>query len=685
MRTPKPGRRFLRIILATVLTGTFGLPAAGCSQAAADAAIDHIDVSKIQWPPARQFRPDNPITDITGQVVLSTLPADNDNRYELDSITAYPEILQHAVVAAEDVRFYQYKNGVDARSIGRAVARQGSEGASTLPMQWVNITFLNPHYDARDRTSSRKILQAELAIKLERELTAYFHGDRMAAKGEELKRYLNDIYLCNHAVGFEAASRAYFGHGVGKLTVGQAATLAAIIRRPCDYTNPDNGWPAQLQQRRDQYVLPTMLKQKWITQDEYAAALKEPIGLNYAQQPPRSYFNSADPYLSAWVLQDLRQRYPDSLGPDQSAQGMLAHGGVVIQTTLDARMHQSLPGIVQRFLPNPGLAVGLTDFREDGSVKAFYGGDKRRFGQDQNNYAFQGPGQEGGSTAKVFTLLDFIRNGYSADKSIIDVPAAFPVKGAPPITNAPREPTGKMSVTRCTVISSNTCFLELITGTRPGGTRLASNYPVNPQSTAKLMGPTLGGDSTLIPGVPKPAFKADPTLTLGKDQMTTVQRGTAFQTILRHGKKVPPWYLKAIKTDSGPIYEYQPVAPVQAVPAKAADQTLAVLQQVVNGTGAGLNIPGHDAAMKTGTGGDGDGDKSATFIIGTGIADGAQSDTCSISVAMPHGGVLPANSSGNSVGRVCKAIVSADLPASLPNVPLAPNAKPDNTKLLVAP
>ena len=105
-----------------------------------------------------------------------------------------------AVLAAEDRTFYDH-GGVDPVGIVRALwanLRSDSvqQGGSTITQQYVKNVYLS-----QERTITRKVKEAALAVKLERELP----------KQEILTRYLNTIYFGRGAYGVEAASRAYFG------------------------------------------------------------------------------------------------------------------------------------------------------------------------------------------------------------------------------------------------------------------------------------------------------------------------------------------------------------------------------------------------------------------------------------------------------------------------------------------
>ena len=128
-----------------------------------------------------------------------------------------PLLVKQAFIAAEDRRFYEH-NGVDIWGIGRALVRnvrQGAvrEGASTITQQLARTVFLS-----QDRTITRKIKEAALAYKLERQLS----------KEQILEQYLNYVYLGASAYGLSDAAWVYFSKTPDQLNLEEAALLAGL-------------------------------------------------------------------------------------------------------------------------------------------------------------------------------------------------------------------------------------------------------------------------------------------------------------------------------------------------------------------------------------------------------------------------------------------------------------------------
>ena len=162
-----------------------------------------------------------------GQVVQKLGPV---SREKLSS-GAIPPLVERAFIAAEDRRFYHH-DGVDVQGITRAMVRnlsRGSveEGASTITQQLARTVFLS-----QDRTLIRKIKEAALAGKLERQLT----------KRQILTEYLNLVYLGSSAYGVSDAAWIYFSKTPEQLNLAEAALIAGLPPAPSVYSplvNPD--------------------------------------------------------------------------------------------------------------------------------------------------------------------------------------------------------------------------------------------------------------------------------------------------------------------------------------------------------------------------------------------------------------------------------------------------------------
>jgi penicillin-binding protein 1A len=181
-----------------------------------------------------------------------------------------PDHVWQAFVAAEDRRFFAHR-GVDPAGIVRALAsnfmRGGvRQGGSTITQQIVKNLLVG-----KERSYIRKMREAVLAVRLERELT----------KKQLLELYINYVYLGSGNYGVEAASLDYFGKPAAELDAGQAATLAGLVPAPSRYSphrHPENAIA------RRGYVLGRMVEEGYITLGDSRRYAQEPVVLPVERQ-----------------------------------------------------------------------------------------------------------------------------------------------------------------------------------------------------------------------------------------------------------------------------------------------------------------------------------------------------------------------------------------------------------------
>ena len=210
------------------------------------------------------------VYDVDGKI-YSRLAGANRLKVSLSEVS--PQFIA-AVLAREDTRFYEHK-GIDWRGVLRALVRDvlsmsAKEGASSLTMQLARNSL-----PLGGRTFSRKLLEAMVALRIEREFT----------KQQILELYVNRIYFGTGCYGVETASQAYFGKNASKLNLSEAALLAGLIRSPNRFSPLKNPEGAAIQ--RDA-VLERMVELKKITPAQADQAKK-------TQSRHASKANATDP------------------------------------------------------------------------------------------------------------------------------------------------------------------------------------------------------------------------------------------------------------------------------------------------------------------------------------------------------------------------------------------------------
>src|SRR2546427_8992640 len=251
----------------------------------------------------------NTVYDVDGKI-YSRLAGANRLKVSLSELSPY---FIAAVLAREDTRFYEHK-GIDWRGVLRALARDvlsmsAREGASSLTMQLARNSL-----PLGGRTFSRKLLEAMVALRIEREFT----------KQQILELYVNRIYFGNGCYGVETASQAYFGKSASQLNLPEAALLAGLIRSPNRFSPLKNPEGAALQ--RDA-VLDRMVELKKISAAEANEAKKAKI----TPRPKRL------PFIQENYAMDAVQRDLNLL----LTQDQIDNGGLSIYTTLDSAVQNA--------------------------------------------------------------------------------------------------------------------------------------------------------------------------------------------------------------------------------------------------------------------------------------------------------------------------------------------------------
>jgi penicillin-binding protein 1A len=217
-----------------------------------------------------------------------------EERRSFVSIAEVPQQLKNAIIAAEDERFYEHP-GIDYVGVLRAawanlVAGGRRQGASTITMQVARNFFLSS-----EKTLTRKLYEALLAFKIEHSLS----------KEQILELYVNQIYLGQRAYGFAAASQAYYGKALDRLSLAEISMLAGLPKAPS--MNPVSN-PTRAKQRQ-QYVLRRMTELGHIDATQYEDALKAPLR---TRREVTEYSVHAE-YAAEMVRQALAEHYPEEV------------------------------------------------------------------------------------------------------------------------------------------------------------------------------------------------------------------------------------------------------------------------------------------------------------------------------------------------------------------------------------
>jgi membrane peptidoglycan carboxypeptidase len=366
----------------------------------------------------------------------------DQNRHDVP-LSDIGTVMQQAMVAAEDTRFYQ-RGAVDVKGVVRAMVANArgertTQGASTLSMQYVrnvlkNDPSLTPQQraDATVDTLGRKIQEIRYATALEQKLP----------KSDILDRYLNIAYFGDGAYGIASASWHYFGKSPNQLALPEAALLAGLVQSPDAY-NPVTGNKKAALDRRA-YVLDSMVKMGVVTPAEAAAAKASPLTLSLRKTPNDCTAVSSThndwglfcDYFRPWW--DSQPQFGNTVADRQQ---VLREGGYTIVTSLDPHIQaaalanslkvygynsaRSLPTAVVQ--PGTGRVLALAVNRHY-SLAPNAGGKHYPNTVDQLVAGGGGiNGYQAGSTFKMFTMLAALSAGMPLDTSF-NAPANLKTK-----------------------------------------------------------------------------------------------------------------------------------------------------------------------------------------------------------------------------------------------------------------
>lgn len=497
-----------------------------------------------------------------GSLIAVLHAEENRSPVSLDRV---PRALVDAVLDVEDEDFWLHE-GVNVRSTLRALVtnvKSGEvrQGGSTVTQQLVKNSLLTP-----EKRVDRKVREAVLAVRLENQLS----------KEEILERYLNVVYFGNGAYGVQAAAETYFNTDVEKLTEGQAALLAGVIRNPVGYDPVKN--PAQARARRD-LVLDLMAGHGHMAPDQ-ANRLKSaplPVRVFAPLPPPNDYF-----------VEEVKQRLLSDPRLGETAQeryNAVFKGGLQIHTTLDTRRQREAE---QR--RNEVLPASLTKGRftsalvavepSTGYVRAMVAGDD--FGTAKYNLATQGLRQPG-SSFKPYVLLAALEAGHSPD-DIVDggTPCTIKIPGFEPYTPGNYEGSagGRMSITDATARSVNCAYARL-------GVEVGLDKVV---------------DMAASLGLPKKRLQPYPSISLGAEEATPLEMASAYATMANDGVFHEPRFVSKVLDRNNKVIFEGPDKGRRAVSPQTARVAISVLRAVVErGTGTRARLPGREVAGKTGT------------------------------------------------------------------------------------
>ncbi|HYI43077.1 MAG TPA: transglycosylase domain-containing protein, partial [Sphingomicrobium sp.] len=333
-----------------------------------------------------------------------------------------PGEMRAAMVAIEDKRFRSHL-GVDPIGIARSFkvrlqTGRWTQGGSTITQQLARNIFLT-----NSRTFGRKIKEAVLALAIERKFS----------KDQVLELYLNRVYFGGGAYGIDAASRRFFNHGADRLSLGEAAIIAGLVKAPSNYSPTAD---VEAARGRSDVVLQAMVDNGFVDAD--VAANVDPARIRIQ---PTTRQNSVR-YFTDWALPQLDTLIDETSEP------------ISVFTTLDPRMQAAADRAISANTPG-GAQGALVSLDRDGAVRAMVGG--RNYVQSIYNRATQAQRQPG-SAFKLFVYLSALESGMKPTDMLVDKPVD--INGWRP-RNSTRTHQGPVSLREAFARSINTVSAQI--------------------------------------------------------------------------------------------------------------------------------------------------------------------------------------------------------------------------------
>src|SRR5882672_11343322 len=517
-----------------------------------------------------------------------------------------PAYVGNAFIAVEDRRF-RYHFGIDPMGLMRAAyadlsQRAFVQGGSTLTQQLAKNLFLKP-----DRTFSRKVEEAILAVYLE---TRY-------SKDQILNQYLNRVYFGAGVYGLGAASERFFAKPARQLSLTEAAILAGSVKAPSRY-NPEASPDAAFS--RGQLVLAAMEENGFIDQRARLAA---------ASTRPKIAHSFATPGAGYFVDYVVSQ-VSSFVGKSKER--------LIVDTSLDLGLQRTAENALAAGLAKDGPKLAATQgalvtMAPDGALRALVGG--RSYDESSFNRATDAKRQPG-SAFKAFVYLAALENGHRPDDEVVDGPVTI---GNWKPANYEGSYEGTITLSHALAHSSNSASVQL-------------TNEVGPDAVVRVAH-RLGVAGKLL---------AVPSLALGTSEMTPLELTAGYAVFANGGNGIIPYGIVRIRTASGKVLYGRREPTLGRVMSEEhdADMTEMMMGTVKDGTGKAAALSERPVAGKTGTSQD---YRDAWFVgfsaeYVTGVWIGNDNDA---SMKNATGGGLPA--------RIFKAFMS-DAERGLPARPL---------------
>lgn len=495
------------------------------------------------------------ILDKNGDLVTEVGPV---NR-EYVNYKDIPKVLEDAVLATEDYRFYQH-HGIDPIRLGGAILANfqhgfGAEGGSTITQQVVKNAFLT-----QQKTLKRKIQEAWLAYQLEQKYT----------KHQIFEMYVNKVYVSENSYGLATAAKIYYGKPLNKLTLAEAAQLAGMPQSPNNYnpfTHPD------LAEKRRNIVLSLMNEHGFITKKQMEDAEKIHVKDDVLKESQRKVDEKPyDSYVDE-VIDEVKAKTDFDINTD----------GLTIYTTLDPNAQKyvykllNTNDIIQ--YPDQKFQAGVTLLdTKTGEIRAIGGGRNQQV-KYGFNYAIDGYRQPGSTIKPILDYGPAIEYlNWGTYHMIDDKPVTY--SSGQKFGNWDQQYMGPMTIRTALQLSRNSPAVQTL---QQVGLDKAKQFANNLGIPLKDI-----YESYAIGGLSK--------------GVSTLEMAGAYSAFGNNGIYIAPHAVTKVKLRDGTVIDLTP-HPKVVMKDSTAFMITDMLKSVLEppGTGVTASVPGLPIAGKTGT------------------------------------------------------------------------------------
>ncbi|KXB59031.1 transglycosylase domain-containing protein [Gemelliphila asaccharolytica] len=475
-----------------------------------------------------------------------------------------PELMQDAILATEDNRFFEHGAVDYKRLIGATISNItsgfGTQGGSTISQQLIKRTFLEDK-----KSMKRKVQEAYLAYKLEQNYD----------KESIFNMYINRIYYSDGVYGLKTAANYYYGKELNQLSLSQIALLAGLPQQPNAYNPYDHKEAAK--ERRDT-VLHLMAYHGKITEDDEKKAKQTDVMQGIVPRNSKNRFilsSEFDESLTAYMSQVATELRKSKEFEDY--EGDVLNLGLKVYTNLDTNIqkniYDSVANNTAQIKKETDVAMVVLN-NENSGISAIYGGKNFKFGGF--NYATQSKLQPGSSIKPILDYAPAVEYlGWSTNQIIQDTK----IEGSE-IQNWDRAYHGNVTMNYALTMSFN---IPAIRTFQAVGFKNVQKYAhsVGMEVKDESITTAIGGSS---------------------DGYSPLQMAGAYVPFSNGGYYQTPKTIKKVYDNDGvEIRSFSKNDKKQVLKESSAYIMTSMLRNVVNGTARQAAIGGADMGVKTGT------------------------------------------------------------------------------------